>query len=39
MSCKTFYIDYNLLNSIFPIIVPVGKYTLKPINSCTRTWF
>ena len=27
------------LNSIFPIIVPAGKYTLKPINSCIKTWF
>ena len=39
MSCKTYSIDQTLLNSIFSIIVPAGKYTLKLINSCIKTWF
>ena len=26
-------------NSIISIIVPAGKYTLKPISSCTKTLF
>ena len=39
ISCKTFSINQAFLNSIFLIIVPAGKYTLKPINSCIKTWF
>ena len=34
MSCQTFSVDKILLNSIFPIIFPSGKYTLIGINSC-----
>ena len=32
-------INQTFLNSIFPIIVPAGKYTLKLINSCIKIWF
>ena len=39
MSRKTFFVDWNLLVSIFPIAVPAGKNTLKPINSRIRTRF
>ena len=39
MSCPTFSIDKTLINSIFQIIVPARKNTLKSINGCIRTWF
>ena len=32
-------INQTFLNSIFPIIVPAGKYTLKLINTCIKIWF
>lgn len=39
MPYQTFSIDKTLLNSIFPITVPLGKYKLKPINSFMRIFF